>query len=86
MLTLRFAKSAEKALARMPRGLALRMLNELKAVAANPAAYRGDWKPLAGMPDGWRLRVGDWRAICELRGDELVLRVLKVAPRGDVYK
>lgn len=85
MLTLRFAKSAGKAIARMPRGIARRMLRELKAIAADPAAYRGDWKPLAGSPF-WRLRVGDWRAICEKRDDELVLLVVKVASRGDAYK
>jgi len=85
MLALRFAKSAEKVIARMPAGIARRMLEELRCIAADPAAYRGDWKPLAGSPY-WRLRVGDWRAICERRDGELVLLVLKVAPRGDAYK
>lgn len=85
MFALRFAKSAEKSLARMPRVIAQRMLDELKAIAAEPAAYRGDWKPLQGS-HFWRLRVGDWRAICDLRDGELVLLVVKVAPRGDAYK
>ena len=41
-----------------------------------PAAYRGDWKPLRGTANQWRLRVGDWRAICEWRNAERVLLVL----------
>lgn len=69
----------------MPRSTATRLLSELEAVAADPGAYRGDWKPLKGSPF-WRLRVGDWRAICDLRRDELVLLVVKVATRGDAYK
>ena len=85
MFALRFAKSAAKGLASMPQGIARRMLGELKTIAADPAAYRGDWKPLQGSPF-WRLRVGDWRAICEVQRGELVLLVVKVAPRGDVYK
>jgi mRNA interferase RelE/StbE len=85
MLTLRFAKPAIKALLKMPTGIAKRMRVELDAVAANPAAYRGDWKPLQGS-DFWRLRVGDWRAICEIRDGELVLLVVKIAPRGDANK
>jgi mRNA interferase RelE/StbE len=85
MYTLRFAKPALKTLLKMPSGIAKRMRAELDAVAANPAAYRGDWKPLQGS-DFWRLRVGDWRAICELRDGELVLLVVKIAARGDVYK
>ena len=85
MYTLHIAKPALKALLKMPNGLARRMREELDAIAADPSAYRGDWKPLQGS-EFWRLRVGDWRAICELRNGELVLLVIKIAPRGDVYK
>jgi mRNA interferase RelE/StbE len=85
MLTLRFAKPALKSLLRMPSGLARRMRAELGSIATDPAAYRGDWKPLQGT-EFWRLRVGDWRAICEFRDGELVLLVVKIAPRGDAYK
>ena len=85
MLALRLAKPALKALVRMPVGIARRMRRELERVATDPAAYRGDWKPLQGS-NFWRLRVGDWRAICDVRDVELVLLVLKIAPRGDAYK
>lgn len=72
-------------LARMPQGIAHRMLDELKTIAADPAAYRGDWKPLQGSPF-WRLRVGDWRAVCDLQRGELISLVMKVAQRGDAYQ
>ena len=85
MLTLRFSKPALKVLLKMPEDVAQRMRAELGRLAADPVAYRGDWKPLQGS-DFWRLRVGDWRAICDLRNGELILLVLKIAPRGDVYK
>ncbi len=85
MFALRFAKPALKTLLKMPAGIARRMRAELETIAADPTTYRGDWKPLAGS-EFWRLRVGDWRAICELRDGELILLVLKIAPRGDAYK
>lgn len=85
MFRLRFSRSADKAIARMPQGIARRLVDELKAIAADPAAYRGDWKPLQGC-GFWRLRIGDWRAICDMRDGELVLLVVKVSPRGDAYK
>ena len=85
MLALRYAKPALKVLLKMPTGIAGRMRAELVRIAKNPSAYRGDWKPLAGS-NFWRLRVGDWRAICDMRDDELVLLVLKIAPRGEAYK
>ena len=85
MHDIRFAKPALKTLLKRPAGLAKRLRTELEAIADDPAAYRGDWKPLQGS-ELWRLRVGDWRAICEVRHGELVLLVPKIAPRGDAYK
>lgn len=70
---------------KIPSGIATRLRDELDAIAMNPSAYRGEWKPLMGS-DLWRLRVGDWRAICDLRNGELVLLVVKIGPRGDVYQ
>jgi len=81
----RFKKSAIKALKRLPVQQARTLVTELKAVAADPMRYRGDWKRLKGSPY-WRLRLGRYRAICTLQDDELVLLVLKVGPRGDIYK
>ena len=36
--------------------------------------------------DFWRLRRDSYRAICFIDDGELVILVLKVGPRGDVYK
>ena len=40
---------------------------------------------LQGRP-GYRLRVGDWRVIYEINKDEVVIIVMKIAPRGEVYR
>ena len=85
MLSLQYKKPALKALRKMPATTARRIREELRLIAAGPVDYRGDWKPLQGS-SFWRLRVGGWRAICEIRDQELVLLVLKIGSRGDVYK
>ncbi len=36
--------------------------------------------------DAFRLRIGDYRVIYEINDDELVLIVIKIGARGDVYK
>ncbi len=36
--------------------------------------------------DAFRVRIGDYRVIDEIKGDELVLIVIKIGARGDVYK
>jgi len=35
---------------------------------------------------GYRLRIGDWRVIYEMQNNELVILVLKIAQRGEVYR
>ena len=85
MFTIKYSKQAIKTRVKMPKDIAERIDAELESIAAAPAAYKGDWKPLQGSPF-WRLRVGGWRAICEMINNELIIYVLKIGSRGDVYK
>ena len=34
----------------------------------------------------WRYRIGDYRLICEIRDDELIILALKVSHRKDIYE
>lgn len=44
-------------------------------------------KPLTGPRAGqWRYRVGDYRVLCELRDEVLVILVLEVDHRSRVYR
>ena len=45
----------------------------------------GDVKKLTGET-GYRLRVGGWRIVYEIEHDRLIIEVIKIAPRGKVYK
>lgn len=85
MYTLKYKKSALKALRKIPRPIAEQIMSELQSIALDPESYSGDWKPMRGKPY-WRLRQGGYRAICSIDNGELVLLVLKVGSRGDVYK
>ncbi len=85
MHKLKYKRSALKAILKMPKLQAQKLQVELEAMAQDPFAYQGDWKPLKGAPY-WRLRQGSYRAICSIDHGELVVLVLKVGSRGDVYK
>lgn len=85
MHKLTYKKSALKAIRKMPRPQGQKLQFELEAMAQDPYAYQGDWKPMKGEPY-WRLRQGSYRAICSIDDGELVVLVLKVGSRGDVYK
>jgi mRNA interferase RelE/StbE len=37
-------------------------------------------------PPAWRLRVGEYRIVYEIHEAEIVVIVINVAPRGEVYR
>lgn len=69
----------------MPRNTAQRIGNKIEHLAKDPCAPNPNVMKLKDRP-GYRLRVGDWRIIYEIRKDELIILVLKIAPRGEVYR
>jgi mRNA interferase RelE/StbE len=85
MYEILFTKQADRALRRMSRHTARLIREKLDQLAQDPHARNPNVTKLQGRP-GYRLRVGDWRVIYELEDDRLVILVLKVAPRGGVYR
>lgn len=77
-------KSFDKALARLPLNWQKRIVAKVREVAADPYAPNNNLTKLQGR-DGYRLRVGDWRVIYELQDERLVMLVLDMGPRGDIY-
>jgi mRNA interferase RelE/StbE len=80
-----FKKEAAKSLHKIPRNVAKTIREKLEDVAADPYAEHPNAKKLQGR-EGYRLRVGDWRVIYEIQNDHLVILVLRVTPRGEVYR
>jgi mRNA interferase RelE/StbE len=80
-----FSTQAAKSLLRMPRNTANLIREKLEQVAVDPFASIPNARKLQGRP-GYRLRVGDWRVIYEINKDQVVIIVLKIAPRGEVYR
>ena len=77
------SKDAMKYLARLPRNSGLKIVRAINCIAAGKVEpYK--IKKLSGR-NQWRLRVGRQRVIYELE-NETKLLVLKIGPRGDVYK
>jgi mRNA interferase RelE/StbE len=58
-------------------------LREEIAIQENPRLFG---KGLQGNKQGlWRYRVGDYRIICRILDDELIILVVKVGHRKNVY-
>jgi mRNA interferase RelE/StbE len=73
------------AVRRLPRNIAQRIHRSLDDLTINPYAEHLDVTKLQNRP-GYRLRVGDWRIIYEIENDELIILVLRIGSRGEVYR
>lgn len=78
-------RDAAKALDRTPTNARRLVLRKLRELAGDPYARNNNVKKLVGRP-GFRLRVGDWRIIYELRAGELIVLVMKFGPRSSIYE
>lgn len=83
--SLLWTRKAIKAVRRLPVEKGRKVLAALQAFAKDPDCPSHDWKQLQGRPYGQGyVRTGSARAICERRGNELVVLVVKIGFRGDV--
>lgn len=77
-----FSKQAAKTLLRMPANKARVIRAKIDQLAADPASLANNVTELKGS-DMSRLRVGDYRVIFTM--DMVILDVIRIAPRGEVY-
>ena len=80
-----YTKQADRTLRRMPRNQAQVIRIKIEEIARDPYAQHNNLTKLVGR-SGYRLRVGDWRILYELQDQQLIMLVVKVASRGDVYR
>ena len=83
MKEIAYSRAAMRTLARMPRNLADRIRDKIRAYADDPASQAGNVRRLRGSDRFLRLRVGDWRVVMR---DADTLEVLHIATRGHAYR
>ena len=81
--TVRWEPSAEKVLDALDGSQRERIIRAVATLAADPYSSR-NVKALRG--GGFRLRVGDWRVVYALRNDELVVLIVRIGHRREVYR
>lgn len=79
-----FKRSAAKELAGLPKAAQNRIRTRLLALVEDPSPKGA--KALRGHPDLLRLRVGDYRIIYRVDGGELLVLIIKVGHRRDIYR
>ena len=77
---IKLTKKAEKFIKRQDKDTQKRII---KSIVELP---KGDIKKLKGMDEVYRLRVGDLRVLFEKNDKELIIFVIDVGNRGQIYK
>ncbi len=79
-----FRPAAARSLRKLPRPAVERIKVALQGLCQNPRP--SGVKALSGEPGLWRVRVGDYRVVYEIEDDALVILVVRVAHRREVYR
>lgn len=83
---IQYRKKAHKTLESLTERQRKRILNAINRLRENPFNRNDlDTKKLEGRGD-WRLRVGDWIIIYYVYEGRLLIEIIEIGPRGDVYK
>lgn len=78
-----FLPSAARTLEKLDRTVQRRIARRIDRLAVDP---RADAMKLRGANDIWRARVGDYRVLYSIEDERLVVLVIKVGHRREVYR
>ena len=83
-----FDESAKKELAKLDRQVARRLIDFLKTRVLNLRDPRSVGQALRGSTLGefWKYRVGDFRIIASIQDNRMIVLVLRVGNRSDIYR
>ncbi len=86
--TVEFLPEAARELRRLDRQVAARLLRFLDERVRRADDPRSIGEPLRGERFGayWKYRVGDYRLICSIQDQRIVVTVVRIGHRRDVYR
>lgn len=83
-----FDPAALKDLRKLDRAVQQRLVGFLRTRVATLEDPRSLGEALAGARLGsyWKYRVGDWRIICDIQDERIVVRVLRIGNRREICR
>lgn len=82
--SIRFAESAARSLKKLPASPRVRIAARIEALADNP--YPPGTRKMAGEEHAYRICIGDYRVVYDVLEDAIVVLVLRIGHRKDVYR
>ncbi|NLJ71143.1 MAG: type II toxin-antitoxin system RelE/ParE family toxin [Clostridiaceae bacterium] len=81
-----FSPRAFKAFNKIDKSSAIRILAKLEEIS-NLKDPKETGSPLTGILSGlWRYRIGDYRVICSIEYETIVIFVVDIGHRRDIYR
>ena len=80
-----FTRSAAKVMKKLPQEVYAAVWKELEKIAKAPFAYHPKVTRLKNT-ESFRLRIGGWRVIYIIQKEKVIILVLKIGSRGEVYR
>ena len=81
-----FQKTAHKEYLKLPKKIKIKIDETLEILSINPLGEILRFKKIRGKDNHYRIRVGDYRIIYTPQNTKLIIRVIRIGHRKDVYK
>lgn len=86
MYQVEFKKSARKEFDKLPSQIQQKVIEALNFLSQNPYSELLQIKKLKGIESLYRIRIGDYRILYEIENKRLLVIVIKIGHRSDVYR
>ena len=82
------SETAEKQFAKLDKPVAKRLLTFMRERLASLDDPRSIGQALRGSELGefWKYRVGDWRLVCQIKDAKILITVVRLGNRREVYR
>ena len=84
LFEIRFAPSVQKDLRKIPKDIAQKILENIRLLAKNPKPF--GFRLLEGSEIAWRIKINKYRVVYTIEDKVLIITVVRVAHRKDVYR
>jgi len=81
-----FLKEAVEEFKKLDKPVQRIIKEKLELLSQNPESLKNNIKPLKGKYKGlYRLRVGDYRIIFQVKKEEVLIIIIRIGHRRDIY-
>jgi mRNA interferase RelE/StbE len=79
-----FSEEASQQFSKLPSSIKRKVAEKIDALAETPIPYNA--KKMKGYDTLYRIRFSEWRVVYDVQETEILVEVLRIGHRKDVYK